>query len=177
LIMTDTRICFALVAAALVLGAVGCSKSSSDASGGSASASAAPSASAASAKPSASAATAASASAAPKASASAAASAAASASGGAAGVTDFSGDYSFTDGENAGPATITQDGDKVTIKYGIGTATCKAVGDKLTACSWWESSGASGGANFTRTDNGGLKGAWYTSDGSGGGWTFTPKPK
>jgi hypothetical protein len=90
----------------------------------------------------------------------------------------FAGEYLWNDTIHSGVATVTQDGEKVTIKYGIGVANCKSKDNVKLTCSWADT-GGNGSAYFTRNEKtGGFAGSWQQSDGSGsGGWTFTPKKK
>jgi hypothetical protein len=87
-------------------------------------------------------------------------------------VVDFTGKYDSTEGF----ATITQQGEKVTINYGKGVASCKAKKNKLW-CGWNEGGSSYGQAQFTKNPNGGMTGTWGHENSAydGGGWSFTPR--
>lgn len=87
-----------------------------------------------------------------------------------AGPVRFEGKYDSTEG----PATLTQDGLKVTIHYKTGHADCTAAESTLL-CTWHEGQNY-GQAKIVRLEDGKIVGTWGVgaSEKSGGEWSFVP---
>ena len=88
------------------------------------------------------------------------------------GTPSYAGKYDSTEG----PATVTQSGFDVTIRYDAGHADCTAEETTLV-CEWHEGQDY-GLARLRRVGGGKLVGTWGTgkSETSGGEWTFVPAP-